>query len=34
MKVGVFVNESPDFINETAANLHLNAVQLHGEEIT
>jgi phosphoribosylanthranilate isomerase len=32
MKVGVFVNESPDFINETAGNLRLNAVQLHGEE--
>ena len=32
MKVGVFVNDSVDFINETAANLHLNAVQLHGEE--
>ncbi len=32
MKVGVFVNESPDFINETAKNLGLNAVQLHGEE--
>ncbi len=32
MKVGVFVNDSPDFINETAKNLHLNIVQLHGEE--
>ena len=32
MKVGVFVNESVDFINETAAELNLNAVQLHGEE--
>ena len=32
MKVGVFVNESPDSINETALKLHLNAVQLHGEE--
>jgi phosphoribosylanthranilate isomerase len=32
MKVGVFVNESSDFINETARILHLNAVQLHGEE--
>ena len=32
MKVGVFVNEHPDFINETAAYLNLNSVQLHGEE--
>ena len=32
MKIGVFVNESADIINETAADLHLNAVQLHGEE--
>ncbi len=33
IKVGVFVNETPDFIIKTAAELHLNAVQLHGEEI-
>jgi phosphoribosylanthranilate isomerase len=32
MKVGVFVNEHSDFINDTAADLNLNAVQLHGEE--
>ena len=32
MKVGVFVNESVDFINKTASELNLNAVQLHGEE--
>lgn len=32
MKVGVFVNEPPDFINETVAYLNLNSVQLHGEE--
>ena len=32
MKVGVFVNESPHFINDTAKNLNLNIVQLHGEE--
>jgi len=32
MKVGVFVNESVDFINETAFLLNLNSVQLHGEE--
>ena len=31
-KVGVFVNESVDFINKTASELNLNAVQLHGEE--
>jgi len=31
-KVGVFVNESPDFINEAARNAGLTAVQLHGEE--
>jgi phosphoribosylanthranilate isomerase len=32
MKVGVFVNNSPDMINAIAADLCLNAVQLHGEE--
>ncbi len=32
MKVGVFVNESSDFINKIASDLGLNAVQLHGEE--
>ena len=32
MKVGVFVNDSPDLINKTADYLCLNAVQLHGEE--
>ncbi len=32
MKVGVFVNEPFDFINETAAFLNLNSIQLHGEE--
>jgi phosphoribosylanthranilate isomerase len=32
LKVGVFVNEHPDFINYTASSLHLNAVQLHGDE--
>ena len=32
MKVGVFVNDSVDFINKTASELNLNAVQLHGEE--
>ena len=32
MKVGVFVNESPDTINRTASEVKLNAVQLHGDE--
>lgn len=31
--VGVFVNESPERINELAAELSLSAVQLHGQEI-
>jgi phosphoribosylanthranilate isomerase len=31
-KVGVFVNESPDFINTIAERARLTAVQLHGEE--
>ncbi len=32
MKVGVFVNESAKFVNSTARELGLNAVQLHGDE--
>ncbi|MGE5859186.1 MAG: phosphoribosylanthranilate isomerase [Ignavibacteria bacterium] len=32
-KVGVFVNEQAEFINHTASEIKLNAVQLHGEEI-
>ncbi|OGU77107.1 MAG: hypothetical protein A2V93_05125 [Ignavibacteria bacterium RBG_16_34_14] len=32
VKVGVFVNSSPEEINKTASILKLNAVQLHGEE--
>ena len=32
MKVGVFVNEAPELINKTAADIQLNTVQLHGEE--
>jgi phosphoribosylanthranilate isomerase len=32
VKVGVFVSESPDFINKTASYIKLNAVQLHGDE--
>ena len=32
MKVGVFVNDTPDFINKIASDVCLNAVQLHGEE--
>jgi len=31
-KIGVFVNETPEFINNTASEIKLNAVQLHGEE--
>ncbi|MGE5796531.1 MAG: phosphoribosylanthranilate isomerase, partial [Ignavibacteria bacterium] len=32
LKVGVFVNEPAEFINNTASEMKLNAVQLHGEE--
>jgi phosphoribosylanthranilate isomerase len=32
LKIGVFVNESAEFINNTASEIKLNAVQLHGEE--
>lgn len=32
LKVGVFVNESIGFINDTASNLKLHAIQLHGDE--
>ncbi|HSR18287.1 MAG TPA: hypothetical protein VLM39_09390, partial [Ignavibacteriaceae bacterium] len=32
LKIGVFVNESAEFINNTASKIKLNAVQLHGEE--
>jgi len=32
IKVGVFVNNSPEEINKTADRLKLNAVQLHGDE--
>ncbi len=32
LKVGVFVNSSPDEINKTAKEIKLNAVQLHGDE--
>ena len=32
LKVGVFVNESPEFVNGTAEEIGLNAVQLHGDE--
>ncbi len=31
-KVGVFVNESPQRVAAIAARLHLDVVQLHGEE--
>jgi phosphoribosylanthranilate isomerase len=31
-KIGVFVNESADTINETAEKLKLSSVQLHGDE--
>jgi phosphoribosylanthranilate isomerase len=31
-KVGVFVNASIDFINESIQRHHLNVIQLHGEE--
>jgi len=33
MKVGVFVNEYPEIVNEIAVNLKLNSVQLHGDEL-
>lgn len=32
LKVGVFVNETAEFINQMASETKLNAVQLHGEE--
>ena len=32
IKVGVFVNESIDVINNIAQNIKLNVIQLHGEE--
>ena len=32
LKVGVFVNSSPEEINKTAKEIKLNAVQLHGDE--
>jgi phosphoribosylanthranilate isomerase len=32
MKIGVFVNETAEFVNYTGSMLKLNAVQLHGEE--
>ncbi len=34
IKVGVFVNENIDFINNVAWKIGLNAVQLHGDETT
>jgi len=33
LKVGVFVNGTPEEINKTAKEIKLNVVQLHGEEI-
>lgn len=32
MKVGVFVNEEANFVNESAQQIGLNVVQLHGDE--
>ncbi|SRR5690606_5626388 len=32
MKIGVFVNESPELVNQIAVETGLNAVQLHGDE--
>lgn len=32
VRAGVFVNEDPVFVNDTAYNLRLNCVQLHGDE--
>jgi phosphoribosylanthranilate isomerase len=32
VKIGVFVNESPENINKLASKIGLNGVQLHGEE--
>lgn len=32
MKVGVFVNEKPQTINQISKNIKLNLIQLHGEE--
>ena len=31
--IGVFVNESPDTVSRLATDLHLHAVQIHGDEV-